>query len=313
MRAKVAYERGELDAAATHARQAAAQLRQGHVTLGQETLYGLQSRIEQARGKVGAANAALERAAQIARGNDVPRLLSLNAAIQARVHLAQGGLRAAARWADEYAQQAPTEHLREFEDLTLVRVRLARGQPEAALDLLERLLPSAQEAGRCGPAIEALALRALGLHATGRPKEAASCLSLALGKAHPEGYVRPFSECGEPMRELLLHIAERSDADEVTRYAAQLLAAFAPPRPKASTANILPSSPLIEPLTARERDVLGLLAQGLTNAEIGRQLVISLPTVKSHTRNLYGKLGVHNRRSAVVRAQELGLLNDSYC
>jgi LuxR family maltose regulon positive regulatory protein len=61
-------------------------------------------------------------------------------------------------------------------------------------------------------------------------------------------------------------------------------------------------------LTARELDVLGLLAQGLTNAEIGQQLVVSLPTVKSHTRNLYAKLDVHDRREAVRRARELGLL-----
>ena len=65
---------------------------------------------------------------------------------------------------------------------------------------------------------------------------------------------------------------------------------------------------LLEPLTARELEVLGLLAEGLTNPEIARQLVISLPTVKTHTRNVYGKLGVHSRREAVARARTLGIL-----
>jgi LuxR family maltose regulon positive regulatory protein len=61
-------------------------------------------------------------------------------------------------------------------------------------------------------------------------------------------------------------------------------------------------------LTGRELEVLYLLADGLSNAEIGQRLVISLPTVKSHTRNIYGKLGVHSRRAAVVRARRLDIL-----
>ena len=67
-------------------------------------------------------------------------------------------------------------------------------------------------------------------------------------------------------------------------------------------------APLVEPLSARETEVLVLLAQGLTNPEIARALFISLPTVKSHTRNIYGKLGVHSRKQAVARARVFGLL-----
>jgi LuxR family maltose regulon positive regulatory protein len=55
-------------------------------------------------------------------------------------------------------------------------------------------------------------------------------------------------------------------------------------------------------------EVLHLLADGLSNPEIARQLVISLPTVKSHTRNIYGKLGVHSRKQAVAEAKQLGIL-----
>ncbi len=65
---------------------------------------------------------------------------------------------------------------------------------------------------------------------------------------------------------------------------------------------------LIEPLTDREMQVLQLLADRLSNSEIAQRLFISLPTVKSHTRNIYGKLGVHNRKDAVVRARALGIL-----
>lgn len=61
-------------------------------------------------------------------------------------------------------------------------------------------------------------------------------------------------------------------------------------------------------LTPREREVLELLAEGLSNQEIGARLVLSQPTVKSHLARLYGKLGVPSRTAALARARELGLL-----
>ena len=69
-------------------------------------------------------------------------------------------------------------------------------------------------------------------------------------------------------------------------------------------------SPLIEPLTTRELDVLHLLGQGLSNAVIAEQLYVSVGTVKAHTHRIYGKLGVTNRVEAVIKAQELSLLNN---
>jgi LuxR family maltose regulon positive regulatory protein len=65
---------------------------------------------------------------------------------------------------------------------------------------------------------------------------------------------------------------------------------------------------LVEPLSERELEVLELIAHGLTNREIAARLFLSLNTVKAHTRNIYGKLGVHNRTQAVVRARALGAL-----
>ena len=93
-------------------------------------------------------------------------------------------------------------------------------------------------------------------------------------------------------------------------YASKLLAAFKPG--SAEQAVLHPSSlspqSLIEPLSARELEILRLIADGLTNQEIADRLVLSLPTIKWHTGNLYGKLGVNSRTQAVAKARELSLL-----
>ncbi len=146
--------------------------------------------------------------------------------------------------------------------------------------------------------IDIQALRALALS---DPDAALDALQQALNLAEPEGYVRLFLDLGEPMQALLKRVAARGIAP---RYVSRLLAAFDPSRQVASKT----PQPLIEPLTDRELEVLHLLAEDLSNREIGERLFISLPTVKSHTRNIYGKLGVNDREEAVTRGQALGIL-----
>ena len=68
------------------------------------------------------------------------------------------------------------------------------------------------------------------------------------------------------------------------------------------------SQSLIEPLSDRERDVLRLIRTDLSGPQIAQELIVSLSTIRTHTRNIYAKLGVANRRAAVRRAEELGLL-----
>jgi LuxR family maltose regulon positive regulatory protein len=301
VRARVAYARNDLPGAERHAREGLDLLRRGHLTLGMETLYAELARARQAQGNAKGARAAIEQALQVAQGNDVPRLMVQTAAYQARVWLAQGELRRAGRWAGEVSSLEPTQYLREFEDLTLAWVLLARGAADEALARLDRLLAPAQAAGRMGPAIEASALRALALSALGRTDEALQALLRALELAEPAGYVRVFVDQGAPMAGLLLQVSGLTAA-----YASKLLRAFKAPAPEPThlKPGILP-----EPLTPRELEVLHLLAEGLTNPEIARRLVVSLPTVKSHARNLYGKLDVHSRREAVARARRLGLID----
>jgi LuxR family maltose regulon positive regulatory protein len=109
------------------------------------------------------------------------------------------------------------------------------------------------------------------------------------------------------MARLLYEAATRGIALD---YARRLLAAFPvaePEKADPSKAQV-PRSELVEPLSERELEILELLAEGLTNQEIASRLFLALNTVKTHSRNIYGKLNVHSRTQAVARAQALGLL-----
>jgi LuxR family maltose regulon positive regulatory protein len=120
--------------------------------------------------------------------------------------------------------------------------------------------------------------------------------------------VRVFADVGEPMIELLRQAAARGMASD---YAGRLLAAFgaeAQRRTGAREQERTPSPPLIEPLSERELEVLRLLTTRLSSTEMAEELVLSVNTVRSHIKNIYGKLNVHSRADAVQRAEELGLL-----
>lgn len=296
--ARIAYERNDLVTAQRRLAEGLELLVQSGISESYGSGHALLARVYQALGDGDGALAAAREALQIAEHENIPRVVGLAAANLARIQLAQGQLDLALRWADQYRESGETEYLREFEDLTRARVLLADGHPLEALTLLDALLASSRQACRLGTVIEIQLLRAVMLPA---PDEALQALREALALAEPEGIVRPFVEQGDAMRDLLREAAKRGVAP---RYAGQLLTSF-----RASGESVARApQPLAEPLTDRELEVLSLLAEGLANREIGQRLFISLPTVKSHTRNLYDKLGVHGRAAAVMRARALGLL-----
>jgi LuxR family maltose regulon positive regulatory protein len=230
-------------------------------------------------------------------------------ALRARIWIASGRLGEALGWAREQGLSADDDlsYLREFEHITLARMLMARYQDDRArssLDeaarLLERLLPAAEEGGRTGRVIEILVLRALAHHTQGDIPAALGCLDRAVTLAEPEGYVRIFADEGPAMTSLL-----RAAAKQGTRrdYVRRLLAATS------GTGHDRPAEQaLIEPLSERELDVLRLLGSELDGPAIARELMVSLNTMRTHTKNIYAKLAVTNRRAAVRRAAELDLL-----
>jgi LuxR family maltose regulon positive regulatory protein len=166
---------------------------------------------------------------------------------------------------------------------------------------LERLLLAAEEGGRTGRVIEILVLRALAHQALGDIPAALASLERAVTLAEPEGHVRVFVDEGPPMTSLLRAAVKRGTGRD---YARRLLAAVS------GAEHGSPSQQaLIEPLSERELDVLRLLGTELDGPAIARELMVSLNTMRTHTKNIYTKLAVTNRRAAVRRAAELGLLS----
>jgi LuxR family maltose regulon positive regulatory protein len=264
--------------------------------------------VRQAMGDPEGARAALDRARQKAIEFDAAdwddRFVEL---VQARLDIAQGNLDAAARWAEEHAARPRAEddfmgrHLRRYADPVLARLSLALSRPDEALDLLEPLRALLEPLGRADLLIGVEVLRALALQAGGDAAAAQVALDRALSLGEPGGYVRVFLDEGEAVGRLLRRAAARGSH---LAYVRKLLAAL-----EAETGRPAPGAqPLVEPLSARELEVLRLLAAGLSNKAIGETLVIAVGTVRKHLKNVYAKLDVHSRTEAVARARELGLL-----
>jgi LuxR family maltose regulon positive regulatory protein len=230
-------------------------------------------------------------------------------ALKARVWIRQGRFGEALGWAREQGLSADDDlsYVREFEHITLARLLLARHEDERpersvheATGLLQRLLLAAEEGGRAGRVIEIVLLQALA-HQTQRNMPAAlASLGRAVTLAEPEGYVRIFADEGPPLVPLLRAVAKQGTRQN---YARRLLAAMGTTETGSRT-----TLALIDPLSERELDVLRLLGTELDGPAIARELTVSLNTMRTHTKNIYAKLAVTNRRAAVRRAGELGLL-----
>jgi LuxR family transcriptional regulator, maltose regulon positive regulatory protein len=284
----------------------------GSVNIGYTTL----TRLQLARGDYAGAMATLEAYAQLARERHfVPIWNMRGEALKAQLELSRGNLASAVRWADEsdlstYDEGASYPY--ELVCLTLARVRIAQGRENPtgpflreSLNLLNRLLADAEAKARMGSALEIRILRALALHAQGDRQQALTTLEPALTFAEPEGYVRLFVDEGKPMLSLLSLARTHGIA---ASYVATLLSAFSEPTGEAATRPAPHASPLIEQLTEREREVLRLLLEGMSNREIAHRLVVSVNTTKKHVFNICGKLGVQSRTQAIVKARTLNLL-----
>lgn len=199
----------------------------------------------------------------------------------------------------------------EIPALTLVKILLAYNSESCwreAEELLSGLWALAEKAHTLPGKVEILALKALLHQRYARHDEALTILERSVMLAKPSGFIRTFVDLGPPLAGLLYELLAQGVE---TAYLGRILAAF----PQAIQDDALAlqvqhvaQTQLIEPLTARESEILLLLQGGQSNKAIARDLDISDLTVKRHTINLYQKLDVNSRKQAVARAKALGIL-----
>jgi LuxR family transcriptional regulator, maltose regulon positive regulatory protein len=297
--ARILYEWNDLEAAEQHAQQGLQLVRQYGRAIDRFILSEVfLARLKLARRDVAGAAAMLAETEQSVRQNSFVHRMPEVAAAQVLTLLQQGNLAAAA-------------HLVQTHELPLsqARVHLAQGDPSAALAVLEAYRRRVEERAWADEQLKTRILQAVAFHALGERAKAVELLDEALALAEPGGFIRIFVDEGAPMARLLREALSRGVRPEYVR---RLLAAF--PIDDAgratSPATRVAGSRLAEPLSARELEVLPLIARGLTNQEIAARLYLSLHTVKAHARNIYAKLGVSSRTQAVARGRALGLLSE---
>lgn len=295
--ARIFYEWNDLETAQTHGEQCVQLMR---LTEGVDTFASyavFDARLKLALGDADGAAAILDEAQEFVRRHNFAHKIPELAAAQVIVLLYRGQPDAALRFAEKY--DIP---------ISRARVHLARGNPSTALELLEPLRQQAEEKGWADEWLKIVILQALAYDAHGNKDQAIQRLRDALVLAEPGGLIRSFIDHGAPMGRLLYEALARGVEPEYVR---RLLAALPAAAFEKKTPVPLkgPDSEFVEPLSAREVQVLELVAQGLTNQEIATKLYLSLHTVKVHARNIYAKLGVENRTQAAARAKALGLLS----
>jgi len=270
--------------------------------------YMVLTHVLRAQGRFDAAAEALTLAEESIRSRTpVPEVLCDLNAERVGLWLATGRISRASQWSQERQERADPEEPfsipREQDEITLARVQIAERELEIAIQTLEKLALATENGGRIGQLIEIRKLQALALQARGDQRPALEMLQKVLALAGPAGYIRTFLDEGKPMQEMLLACVQSSPAESAT-YIKELLAAFDSPRPAAEPR----SSPLADPLTAREMEILLAMAEGLSNRQIAEKFILAEGTVKFYVHAVLAKLGVHNRTQAVVEAKKQGMI-----
>lgn len=241
-----------------------------------------------------------------------PEMVSL----QVRIWLAAGDLRSAIQWMDKKNSYENTgQALSLAEEIEMGRVNLALDRPSAALAILSRIEASLQGSERKEWVVTCKMLKALALRGIGENAEAIKCINEVVCASEPEGRLRPLIEQGKPMGRLMHEYAEtlassgsRLEALRKEEYLRRFFAAM--------DENITTVSPstgpgivkvfrALEPLSNRELEVLKIVADGGSVKDVATKLGVSVNTAKTHVKNVYRKLDVHNRFEASERAERL--------
>ena len=293
--ARILYEWNDLDTAEQHTQQSLHLSRQYESIIDRFVISEVFfARLKLAQRDVDRAAAILAKTDQSVREHNFVLRMPELATVQVLTHLRMGNLATAAHLAQTHSLP-----------LSQARVHLARGEAAAALVALESYRQHVESKGWQDERLKAMVLQALAFHTHNEKEQAMKVLGEALALAEPGGFLRVFVDEGPFMAQLL---SEAKTQGIMPDYVGKLLAAFEAEEQKGVQRSASSSQPLIESLSPRELEVLQLIAQGLSNDEIGKRLFLALDTVKGHNRRIYEKLQVQRRTEAVARARELDLL-----
>jgi LuxR family maltose regulon positive regulatory protein len=307
--AEVALEGNDLENVEAHLKSGIELCQKGNIGYALQPAYLIGGLLKLIQGDVQSAKDTIRKGEDLSRrgGGSLESILGL-ARFQTRFHLMLGELEAAEAWAA--GKLLPPGW--NFDDLPLVldeihqsllaQVSLRCGRFEKVLDVCNGILPAARNGGRLGRVLELSLFKALALWQTGKSDGAYESLKECLTLAEPEGYLRIFLEMGDSIVGLLSNAITKKIYPD---FAARILTAHS----RVDGVSVAQEQgSLVEALTAREMEVLRLMCKGYSNQKIADILIVSINTVKKHTSNIYGKLGVRNRAQAVLKAQEHGLI-----
>ncbi len=298
------YELNELDEALHYVEKGLILAEQGHHVGNRGWAYFCLLKILSAKQDFSGVEESIRKIEKLDRSSDLPSWVTRQTeAWKARIWLMKGDLDRVVDWAQGRGLRLDDDltPLREPEYIMFARILFAQGRLNDALGLLDRLNKEGKEGGRILSQIETLLVKALVFWTQRNMTEALIVFGKALSLAEPGGYIRLFLDEGPLIAELLEKILA-AKADVPRAYAKKLLSAFR------LNKLVKTDDGLVERLSERELEVLRLIAAGLSNQKITEALFISLSTVKTHLRNIYGKLNVHRRTEAIVKAKELELL-----
>jgi LuxR family maltose regulon positive regulatory protein len=313
--ANVLYELNDLDGALAHIKQTLEFIPLWGNADDISLAYTNHAQIQQAQGNTAGALEAIEKGIYLIQTSGVfSEARDAVRTTQVNLWLEQGELKSADRWTAEQEERLVSDKgfgfANELTRITLSRVYIAQKKPDETIRLLTRLEESAESGGRKRSLIEILILKALTLKILGETAQAIAALENSLSQAEPEGYIRIYMHEGPPMQRLIAQWSAHASDGALRDYSIRLLSQFdaGPHQIMAMGEKVSPTGDLVEPLTLRELEVLQLICAGDSNQAIANKLVISIKTVKKHTGNILGKLGVTSRAQAMVKARQSGLL-----
>lgn len=226
--------------------------------------------------------------------------------LRARVQLASGDFQQAFQWAEQVRRSPDFLLHEEYYRTAIAKIYLAQARYAEAEKILTGRAPVVGTAYQAIGHLKSELLQVAAMARQNRLAEALEILGQCLALTEPEGNIRIYLDADESIRGLLAAYL-RSAAPEHKFYAQKLLDAF--PSVGESRSERPRTAGLVDQLSERELEILQHVAQGKTNKEIARQLIVSPGTIKAHTASIYRKLDVANRTEAVARARQLGLLN----